>query len=93
MARANVCARAGRWYYECKVLKGVPKRPRNEAMDKGSHKGPCVRMGWARREASLEMSVGADAYSYGLRDVGGQKVHMARPKDFFPEGEENKKAM
>ena len=47
-----------------------------------------VRMGWARREASLDAPVGFDAYSYGLRDVGGQSVHMSRPKDFFPPGED-----
>lgn len=41
-----------------------------------------MRLGWARREASLDTPVGFDAYSYGLRDVAGQKVHMSRPKDF-----------
>jgi COMPASS component BRE2 len=44
-------------------------------------------MGWARREASLDAPVGFDAYSYGIRDVAGEKVHMSRPKEFFPEGE------
>lgn len=45
-------------------------------------------MGWARREASLDAPVGFDAYSYGIRDVAGQKVHMSRPKDFFAPGED-----
>lgn len=45
-------------------------------------------MGFARRESSLDAPVGFDAYSYGIRDVQGQKVHMSRPKDFFPPGEE-----
>lgn len=45
-------------------------------------------MGWARREATLDAPVGYDAYSYGLRDASGQKVHMSRPKDFFPPGEQ-----
>jgi COMPASS component BRE2 len=49
-----------------------------------------VRLGWARREANLEAPVGFDAYSYGLRDVAGQKVHMSRPKNFFPLGEDIK---
>ncbi len=35
--------------------------------------------------------MGFDAYSYGIRDVSGQKVHMSRPKDFanadFVEGD------
>lgn len=84
MARANVGVREGRWYWECKILSGV--RPPNQDMvsssepDDGGH----VRIGWARREASLDTPVGFDAYSYGLRDVSGQKVHMSRPKDFMP---------
>jgi COMPASS component BRE2 len=47
-------------------------------------------VGFARREASLDAPVGFDAYSYGIRDVAGQKVHMSRPKDFFPPGEDIK---
>ncbi len=88
MARANVAAREGRWYYECKILSGV-KRPAqspattNADLTGGGH----VRIGWARREANLDTPVGFDAYSYGLRDVSGQKVHMSRPKDFSPSNE------
>ena len=84
MARANVGVREGRWYWECKIVSGV--RPASLAssianvQDDGGH----VRVGWARREASLDTPVGFDAYSYGLRDVLGQKVHMSRPKDFMP---------
>ncbi len=84
MARANVGAREGRWYWECKILSGV--RPASldpytaSKPDEGGH----VRVGWARREASLDTPVGFDTYSYGLRDVSGQKVHMSRPKDFMP---------
>ncbi|KAA8576118.1 hypothetical protein EYC84_006279 [Monilinia fructicola] len=44
-------------------------------------------MGFARREAAQDAPVGFDAYSYGIRDVAGQKVWMSRPKDFFPAGE------
>lgn len=58
------------------------KRPDQIAMD-GQESWGHVRVGWARREASLDGPVGFDAYSYGLRDVGGQKVHMSRPKDFM----------
>ena len=79
MARANVGAREGRWYWECKILSGV-KPPDSAAADTSG--GGHVRLGWARREASLDTPVGFDAYSYGLRDVAGQKVHMSRPKDF-----------
>jgi COMPASS component BRE2 len=88
MGRANVCVRSGRYYYECKVLKGVEYRSKEEALAAGRHSGPAVRIGWARRETSLEVVVGSDAYSYALRDVKGEKVHMSRPKPYFPPGEE-----
>ncbi|KJZ78004.1 hypothetical protein HIM_02641 [Hirsutella minnesotensis 3608] len=84
MARANVAVREGRWYWECKIVKGVrDAQDGSDKLDGGRH----VRMGWARREASLDAPVGFDAYSYGIRDVSGEKVHMSRPKEFFPSGE------
>ncbi|KAK2591618.1 transcription factor, contains a PHD finger motif [Conoideocrella luteorostrata] len=84
MARANVAVREGRWYWECKITQGV-----REATEPGAkpEAGKHVRMGWARREASSDAPVGFDAYSYGFRDVGGEKVYMSRPKEFFPPGE------
>lgn len=87
MAKANICAREGRWYWECKITSGISKRKRSDAnpADTGH-----VRMGWARREATLDAPVGYDAYSYGIRDVQGQAVFMSRPKDFFPPGEDIK---
>ena len=79
MARANVGAREGRWYWECRILSGVKAANYDgEDSDNGGH----VRIGWARREASLEGPVGFDAYSYGIRDVGGQKITRSRPVDF-----------
>ncbi|KAK4683278.1 transcription factor, contains a PHD finger motif [Podospora pseudoanserina] len=86
MARANVAVREGRWYWECKVTRGILKK-KNEG-DPESHGH--IRLGFARREASLDAPVGFDAYSYGIRDKSGQKIHMSRPKDFFPEGEDIK---
>lgn len=83
MCRANVAVREGRWYWECKITRGTLKDPKAGESEGHGH----VRMGWARREASLDAPVGFDAYSYGIRDVAGQKVHMSRPKDFFPPGE------
>ncbi|KAA8910422.1 hypothetical protein FN846DRAFT_770280, partial [Sphaerosporella brunnea] len=73
MARANVGVREGDWYFECKILNGITNGDTN-----GGH----VRVGWARREAPLDAPVGFDAYSYGLRDQGFDKVHMSRPKPF-----------
>ncbi|KAG5663086.1 hypothetical protein KAF25_001022 [Fusarium avenaceum] len=84
MARANVAVREGRWYWECKITRGVRPPEDGESKPEG---GQHVRMGWARREASLDAPVGFDAYSYGIRDVAGEKVHMSRPKEFFPAGE------
>ena len=78
MARANVGAREGRWYWECRILSGIKPPSGGEDSEGGGH----VRFGWARREASLEGPVGFDACSYGLRDVGGQKVTRSRPVDF-----------
>ena len=85
MARANIGVREGRWYWECKVISGVknPNNPSPVDSDTGGH----VRFGFSRREASLDTPVGFDAYSYGIRDLAGQKVHKSRPVDFFPSGE------
>ncbi|CAM1511235.1 Fc.00g087480.m01.CDS01 [Cosmosporella sp. VM-42] len=84
IAKANVAVREGRWYWECKITKGIKPPKDGESKPVG---GKHVRMGWARREASLDAPVGFDAYSYGIRDVSGEKVFMSRPKDFFPPGE------
>ncbi|KAF9304530.1 hypothetical protein BGZ74_001315 [Mortierella antarctica] len=62
--RANCGVREGRWYYEVTIDKGGEVR--YEGRD-GAH----VRLGWARRE-------GFDAYSYGIRDTTGEKVHMSK---------------
>ncbi|KAL2024578.1 hypothetical protein VTK56DRAFT_7621 [Thermocarpiscus australiensis] len=86
MCRANVAVREGRWYWECKITRGILSKRNEGDLESHGH----VRVGWARREASLDAPVGFDAYSYGLRDVAGQKVHMSRPKDFFPPGEDIK---
>ncbi|KAF4774315.1 SPRY domain-containing protein [Colletotrichum scovillei] len=84
MTRANVAIREGRFYWETKITRGiVDKTSGDEKPESHGH----VRMGFARREATLDAPVGFDAYSYGLRDVGGEKVYMSRPKSFFPEGE------
>ncbi|KTW27058.1 hypothetical protein T552_02550 [Pneumocystis carinii B80] len=71
MARANVCMNEGDWYFEFIIERG------------NGDQGGFVRIGIARREASLDAPVGFDGYSYALRDKGGQKVHMSRPRDFM----------
>lgn len=84
MARSNVAIREGRWYWECKITSGIVKTKKGEPAAANGH----VRVGFSRREASLDAPVGFDAYSYGIRDKEGHKVHMSRPKSFFPAGEE-----
>ena len=84
MSRANVVAREGRWYYEVKILNGIAPPPAKFDEDNTAH----VRIGWARREATLDSMIGSDAYGYGIRDVNGQKIHRSQPKDFFPKGEQ-----
>lgn len=88
MARANVGVREGKWYWECKILSGIKALNEDTVNGDSQEPGGHVRIGWARREASLDTPVGFDAYSYGLRDVAGQKVHMSRPKDFMSQGDE-----
>jgi COMPASS component BRE2 len=68
--RANMSARQGAYYFECRMLRSE---------ESGSAH---VRVGWARREAALNAPVGFDAYSYGIRDVTGEKVTISRPKPY-----------
>lgn len=75
-ARANVFANQGTWYYEVKLLKA------NESEKLGDAH---VRAGFTRREATMEGPVGCDGYGYGIRDVGGDKIHLSRPKKFMDE--------
>ncbi|KAI5949043.1 ASH2 [Candida theae] len=66
-ARSNVGIREGSYYFEFKILNA----------DENSH----VRVGVARREASLEAPVGYDAYGYGIRDVDGELMFISRRKN------------
>ncbi|ANB12704.1 Bre2p [Sugiyamaella lignohabitans] len=77
-ARANVGIREGQWYFEVKIVRA------NDPSDKSAPDAH-VRLGITRREASLEAPAGHDAYGYGLRDVGGEKVHCSRPQSFMNE--------
>ncbi|KAJ5885347.1 hypothetical protein N7495_009857 [Penicillium taxi] len=83
-ARANVCAREGSYYYEARVISGVV--PNGAAHNDGSSRGH-VRLGFARREADLDVNVGVDCYGYGIRDVNGEVVNRMRCEFFFPKGE------
>jgi len=52
----------------------------------GEHGNAHVRVGWGRREANIDGPVGMDGYGYGIRDVGGEKVHISRPKPYAKVG-------
>ncbi|CUM54471.1 uncharacterized protein AC631_04086 [Debaryomyces fabryi] len=70
--RSNIGVREGKHYIEFNIINA------NTSADK-SH----VRIGFARKEASLEAPVGFDGYGYGLRDLNGQKITLSRPMEFM----------
>ncbi|KAJ5774671.1 hypothetical protein N7457_009567 [Penicillium paradoxum] len=87
-ARANVCAREGTYYYEARVISGIVNDPQAPQTGRPttSPRGH-VRIGFARREADLDVNVGVDCYGYGIRDVNGEVVNRMRCEFFFPKGE------
>lgn len=80
MARANVCAREGSLYYEVKIIRGLPADPQ---VSDTATPAPRIRMGWARREAPLDVPPGFDGYSYGITDQRFETMHRSRPGKFF----------
>lgn len=76
-ARCNAPVREGKWYMEVTIGQGGGD---DHGMSKreGSH----VRLGWGRREASVNGPVGLDGYSYGYRDKTGEKVTLSRAKPY-----------
>ncbi|CAB4422287.1 unnamed protein product [Rhizophagus irregularis] len=75
MARANCPVKEGKWFFEVFIDRGGEGK-----MD--GKDGAHVRVGWARREGNRNSPVGSDAYSYGFRDLTGQKVHQSRPTQY-----------
>jgi COMPASS component BRE2 len=86
--RTNAPLRQGKWYIEVEILHSGTQpsmapsdtsQPQHKSQtDQTSH----VRLGFARREAPLNGPVGMDAYSYGYRDLTGERVTLARPKSY-----------
>jgi COMPASS component BRE2 len=72
--------REGTWYYEIEILRGDGNAGVGKGTGGGEVPNAHVRVGWGRREAILDAPVGLDAYSYGIRDVGCEKVHISRRK-------------
>ncbi|KAF8188403.1 COMPASS complex protein [Pholiota molesta] len=77
-ARCNAPIREGKWYMEVKILNGGGEHSGEDSLREGGH----VRLGWGRREASLNAPVGVDGYSYGYRDKTGEKVTLSRPRPY-----------
>ena len=85
--RCNVPVREGKWYMEVHI-----ERASSAAESEGGEQagtvangaalGRHIRLGWGRREASLNGPVGLDGYSYGMRDLTGDKVTLSRPKQY-----------
>jgi len=40
-----------------------------------------LRLGWSMRTGDLQAPVGFDKWSYGLRDIGGSKIHSSKRDD------------
>lgn len=79
--------REGKWYLEVKILNGGGDRLQQNGLSveeggKASKEGAYVRLGWGRREATLNGPVGLDGYSYGYRDKTGEKVTLSRPRPY-----------
>ena len=80
-ARFNTPLREGKWFFEIKVLEGAGDLG-DGTISTSPSKGSYVRLGFGRREASLNGPVGVDGYSYGVRDKTGEKVHLSRLKPY-----------
>lgn len=76
MARANVHVREGSFYYEVKVLNGIPQDTPVGFQETTPQ--PHVRVGFARRESPTDIPVGYDAYSYGITDTRFDTIHRSR---------------
>ena len=77
-ARCNVPIREGNWYMEVKVNLGGGDVPKYGSTRQGAH----VRLGWGRREATLNGPVGLDGYSYGYRDKTGERITLSRLRPY-----------
>jgi COMPASS component BRE2 len=85
--RCNVPVREGKWYMEVHIERAsrAAEGEGGEQVGTAANRaalGRHVRLGWGRREASLNGPVGLDGYSYGIRDLSGDKVTLSRPKPY-----------
>jgi hypothetical protein len=59
------------------------KSPGVKEANNGSVFGSHVRLGWSMRTGDLQAPVGYDKWSYGVRDVGGSKLHCSKREDHW----------
>ncbi|KAH6919029.1 hypothetical protein BKA70DRAFT_1417029 [Coprinopsis sp. MPI-PUGE-AT-0042] len=85
-ARCNAPVREGKWYLEVKIVNGGGDRFDNVEGSSKAKEGNHVRIGWGRREATLNGPVGLDGYSYAIRDKTGEKVTLSRARPYAPKG-------
>lgn len=74
--------REGTWYYEVYVERGDGNKGIGKGTGGGEVPNAHIRVGWGRREAILNAPVGFDGYSYGIRDTGCEKLHLARKSPY-----------
>lgn len=80
--RSNMSVREGTWYYEVYVERGDGDKGVGKGTGGGEVPNAHIRVGWGRREAILNAPVGFDGYSYGIRDYGCEKLHLARKSPY-----------
>lgn len=88
LSKANVGAREGTFYYEVKIVEGIPADLTKEEIQTTPAPLPHIRAGWARRESPLDAPVGFDGYSYGITDTKLEPMHRSRPSKFLDDGDE-----
>lgn len=56
---------------------------KSESTTSSSGFGSHVRLGWSMRTGDLQAPVGYDKWSYGIRDIGGSKIHCSKRDDHW----------
>lgn len=52
-----------------------------EGRENSTQFGGHVRLGWSMRTGDLQAPVGYDKWSFGVRDIGGSKIHCSKRDD------------
>ena len=75
-ARCTHGVNSGTWYCEFEVKSAFQEGLINEIDEMHKDKAN-VRVGWGTRMAELQGPIGLNAYGYGYRDIGGEKLHKS----------------